>query len=211
VEQGAEWILILNNDTVLGPDAIEHLLDAARSYDGRVGGVVPKILYHDEPDRIWYAGGEFSPLRGLGIHWKDGELDDPGDSQIRDVSFMTGCCCLLSAEAMGQLGGFAESFFAYVEDAELSLRLGEAGYRMLYQPRARVLHHSAPPGSEPSPFQIRQRDRNRRRVMRTHFSYWQRVPFLFRFYLTRLIRLSQYALRGDWDRGHALVDGMTKP
>jgi GT2 family glycosyltransferase len=176
-----------------------------------VGGVSPKILYHHQPDRIWFAGGHFSSFRGLGLHWREGEDDDPREEGIREITFMTGACCLLSAAALGELGGFDEGFFAYVEDAELSVRMRAAGYRMLYQPTARILHHSPPPGAPPTPFQIRQRDRNRRKLMGLHFSPARRLPFLARFYLTRAALLLRYGVTGDGQRARAILQGMWGP
>jgi GT2 family glycosyltransferase len=95
-----------------------------------------------------------------------------------------------------------------VEDVDFSLRLTKAGYRTVYQPQARVLHHSLRPGERPSPFQIIQRDRNRRRIMRKHFSFPRRFPFLVRFYLTRAILWLAYLLDGDRDNAKAILTGM---
>jgi GT2 family glycosyltransferase len=217
--RGIEWalagrpkyVLILNNDTVLDPDTVSKLVYAAENREVRVGGVVPKILYYDDPTRIWYAGGEFSSIKGLGIHWEEGGSDRPDEEENpRDVTFMTGACCLLSAESLRELKGFDEDFFAYVEDADLSLRMRQAGYRMYYQPKARVLHHCSLPGTPPSAFQIRQRDLNRRRIMRKHASPRERLPFLARFYVTRAILLLGYVLKRDWTRAQAILQGMGK-
>jgi hypothetical protein len=207
--QGADYVLVLNNDTEVAPDCVEHLVAAAEAAGPDLAAVVPKILYHDRPDRIWYAGGRFSALRGLGLHWREGEPDTEsvGVGGPTEITFMTGCCCLLSARALRVVGGFQEELFAYVEDAELSLRFLDAGYHMLYVPQARVLHHSPPPGADPSPFQIRQRDRNRRWVMRRHFPPVRRIPFLARFYATRAALLARYLLRSDRDRARAIVEG----
>ena len=207
----ADYVLILNNDTVLDCRAVSQLVRATEVGDGKIGGVCPKILYHDQPERIWYAGGEFSPIKGLGLHWRDGKLDHPDNvERVREITFMTGACCLLSAEVLIELGGFDEDFFAYVEDADLSLRIKQAGYQLLYQPSARVLHHCPPPGTPPSPFQIVQRDVNRRRIMRKHAFLGQRFAFLARFYVTRVILLLGYVLTRDWQRAQAILQGMSK-
>ena len=209
LEREADYVLILNNDTVLDPCAVSKLVDTVESSDQQVGGVAPKVLYYDEPERIWYAGGEFSPIKGLGLHWREGELDRPDEAEKAcEVTFMTGACCLLSAEALSKLKGFDEDFFAYVEDAELSLRMRQAGYKMNYQPAARVLHHCSLPGTPASVFQIRQRDLNRRRIMRKHTSLSKRFPFLLRFYVTRAILLLRYVLTRDWPRAQAILQGM---
>lgn len=207
---GAEYVLILNNDTVVEPDAVSRLVETAEENRGRrIGGVAPKILFHDEPARIWYAGGRFSRLRGLGLHLREGEMDTPAtDGSVREVTFMTGCCTLLPAGTLNDVGAFAEELFAYGEDADLCLRMGRGGYRMLYQPTARVLHRLPPSGTPPSPFQIRQRDVNRRWVMRRNFPWWRRIPFLLRFYSTRLLLLTRYLFGGDLARSRAIVEGM---
>ena len=211
LERNADYILILNNDTVLEPCTVSKLVDTAQNQGNRIGGVVPKILYYDSPEIIWYAGGEFSPLHGLGLHWQNGDLDRPNKPEtIHEVTFMTGACCLLSAEALRELNGFDEDFFAYVEDADLSLRMEQAGYQMYYQPSARILHHCPPPGTPPSPFQIRQRDWNRRRIMKKHASISQYLTFLARFYATRIILCLRYVLRRDWERSRAILQGMGK-
>jgi len=206
-----KYILILNNDTVLDSETVSKLVDAAENQEVRVGGVVPKILYYDDPARIWYGGGEFSPIKGLGIHWEEGESDRPDqDEGPLEVTFMTGACCLLSAESLREIKGFDEDFFAYVEDADLSLRMTQAGYRMYYQPKARILHRCSLPGIPPSAFQIRQRDLNRRRIMRKHASLSPRLQFLARFYVTRVILLLGYVLKSDWTRAQAILEGMGK-
>ena len=204
-----DYVLILNNDTVIDPHAIGKMVELAEKAEGRVGGVVPKILYYHDPERIWYGGGEFSALKGLGIHWQEGHMDQSDRvEEAHLVTFMTGACCLLSVEVVRELKGFDESFFAYVEDADLSLRMTEAGYQMYYQPKARVLHQCPLPGSPPSPFQIRQRDRNRRRIMRKHGSISERPIFLLRFFVSRIILLVKYSLTRDWERARAILNGM---
>ncbi len=210
LDREADYVLVLNADTTVEPDAVGHLVEAAGSRE-RVGGVGPKILYGDRPARIWYAGGRFSTLHGLGLAHREGELDSPaGEEPIEEVTFVTGCAFLLSARAVREVGSFADDFFIYAEDAELSLRLRRGGYRLLYQPRARILHWCEPEESERTPFQIRMRDRNRRRLMRRHFSLPRRGPFLIRFYVTRLVHLARYLVQRDGDRAGAILRGMTE-
>ena len=207
----AEHILILNNDTVVDAAAVSQLVEAA-SGTARLGAVAPKILHFAAPDRIWFGGGRLSRVRGIGVNERQGERDIPvGTEPVREISFVTGCCCLLPADALHRVGGFAEDFFAYIEDVDLSLRLSQAGFRLVYQPAARVLHrvplHRAVP---PSPFQIRHRDRNRRRLARRHFGRLERIQFATWFYPTRLAWLARYMGSGDWARAAAIWHGMTE-
>ena len=212
LEHGADYVLVLNDDTVVAPDCVRRLVEAAESATrggARVGGVSPKILYHDAPDRVWFGGGDFSSMRALGLHRGELRADEPArDRGVERITFMTGCCFLVPAPVLRAAGGFAEEFFAYVEDVELSLRLARAGYALLYEPRARVLHRIAPEPPRSSPFQIRQRDRNRRRLVRRHYGPAERLGFAVWFYPTRAVHLLRYAAARDWERARAQWEGM---
>ena len=169
--------------------------------------VAPKILYYDAPNVVWYAGGDFSPMRALGFHRREGMADTRTAGQAEPISFATGCCFLIRADVLRQVGGFDESYFAYVEDVELSVRIAHAGFRMLVEPNARVLHR-IPLGQPPaSPFQIRQRDRNRRRLARTHLRPAQRMAFAAWFYSTRAIHFGRFVLRAAWPEAMATLVG----
>ena len=120
---------------------------------------------------------------------------------------MTGCCFLITRQALETVAGFEESFFAYNEDVDLSYRLREAGFALVYEPRARLAHKVPPAGAEPSPFQIAMRDRNRRRFVALRAGPLARARFTAWFYATRVGLLARYALRGDWARARAIVRG----
>lgn len=214
VAHGAEWILVVNNDTVAAPDCLRRLLDAAMR-DPRLGAVAPLIVRHDAPERVWFAGGHFDRVRGIGVHDREGELvervlpqgsTDVGECRL--VSFLTGCCLLLRPAALREVGVFPESFFAYGEDVELCLRLRGGGWRIGWVPAARLAHRVPPVGAPPTADQIRLRDRNRRRLVRLHYPVAWRIAFGLWFWPTRLIHLARYALRGDAVRVRGLLAGM---
>lgn len=203
LNDGGDYLLVLNNDTVVDPACVSALVDAAEESGAAV--VAPQILYFNEPECVWYAGGTLSRVRAIGIH--DGE-NGPADSTRarRGVSFVTGCCFLIRASVLRAAGGFDESFFAYAEDVELSIRLVKMGLRLLYEPRARVLHRIERT-ARPSPFQIRLRDRNRRRIAELHYGLMDRLRFACWFYPTRVVHLIRYLLAGDRARAGAIIDG----
>jgi len=207
LEGGTDYVLALNNDTIVEEGAPERMVRTAESEE-RLGGLCPTITYHVDPGRIWYGGGAFSRLKGLGVHWEQGRPVAPHDDlEPREVTFLTGCAMLLPAEVLRRVGGFAEDFFIYAEDAELSLRLRRSGYRLVHEPRARIRHKKPLDERRPSPFAIRLRDRNRRRLMRRHFGLLASAPFRAWFWSTRLLRLIQHLARGDLERARAIVRG----
>jgi GT2 family glycosyltransferase len=208
---GADHLLIVNNDTVLEPRCVS-LLVAGAAQGSRVGAVAPKILYFDVPTHIAFGGGKYSMLRAAGIHRRAGEVDDSTEeTRVEEITFVTGSCFLMPAAVARELVGFREDFFMYGEDAELSLRMQRAGYRLFYQPAARVLHRE-PYGQRLPPARAAfLRDRNRRRLVRLHYSRMQRVLFACWFYPSRIVRLAQYVLRGDWQGARAIVAAAIEP
>jgi GT2 family glycosyltransferase len=136
---GAELLLLMNNDTTVDRDFLGPLVDRLRS-DPSTGMVVPKIYYHDLPDRIWFAGGVISfwtgTMRHIGIREADaGQYDAPGP-----IEYATGCCILTSRKLVERIGTLDESYYMYSEDADWSMRARRAGYRIVYEPRAKIWH-----------------------------------------------------------------------
>ena len=203
LDHGAAFVLVLNNDTVVDPECVARLVGAAEETGAAV--VAPQIRYFDAPDKVWYGGGDFSKVRAVGVHRLENHALNR--EQVRSVAtFVTGCSFLIRSDTLRAVGGFDESFFAYVEDAELSLRLTRAGCTMLYEPSALVLHRIAPRAVE-TPFQIVQRDRNRRKLVARHYRAPERMLFALWFYPTRGIHFARYLARGDWARARSIVIG----
>jgi GT2 family glycosyltransferase len=205
--RGAEYVLLLNDDTEIAPDCIARLVRAAQETDA--AAAAPQIVYHDDPEIVWYAGGALSVTRVVAKHFLQDERVDPTQTRMA-VNFVCGCCCLIRADVLRAVGGFDESFFAYVEDLELSLRLSRAGYGMVYEPAALVMHRIGR-GTPPTPAQIRLRDRNRRRVVAKHYDAVERIRFGLWFYPTRMLHLMRYVAQGRWPEARATLDGAFQP
>jgi GT2 family glycosyltransferase len=103
---------------------------------------------------------------------------------------------------------FRADFFAYAEDLELSHRLSRVGWALGWVPAARLAHRVPPVGQFASPFQIRLRDRNRRRFVRDSYSLGWRLIFALWFWPTRALLLLRFALARDRGRASALIGGM---
>ena len=210
INNGAQHVLVLNNDTVVERSCVSILAKSAKEA-GRFGAIAPKILYWDDPAHIWFAGGDYSMMRAIGMHRGLGRADDPAEApRLEPMTFATGCCFLMPAAAAREMGGFREDFFIYCEDVELSLRLTKEGYPMYYQPAARLLHREPPGKRLASPFATRMRDRNRRRLVRQHYGLARRALFAAWFYPTRVVRLAQHLMKGDFAGARAVVAGITE-
>lgn len=139
LENGAEYVILLNNDTVVAPDFIAQIVSAAES-DKKIGIVGAKIYYFSEKNRIWFIGGEFSWTDG-GRHIQDGAIDSqPNDTELKDAKYVTGCALLIKKQVIEKIGLLDEDFFMYYEDIDWSLSARKAGYRVVVAPAAHIWH-----------------------------------------------------------------------
>jgi len=137
-----DLILFLNNDTeALEPDWIERMAQWFVFPD--VGIVGAKLLYPDET--IQHAGVVVG-MGGLASHLFQGEPELSvglfgSDQWYRDLSAVTAACMLVSRRVFEALNGFDEAFRLNYQDVDLCLRARRGGWRVIYTPDARLLHH----------------------------------------------------------------------
>jgi GT2 family glycosyltransferase len=137
---GADFVLLLNNDTEVAPDFLDCLVSAANSQP-QAGMAAPKIYYHHDPQLIWFAGGRINFWTGhishLGLRQREAH---PINQQPKATDFLTGCAILAKRECLEKTGLFDESYYMYAEDVDWCWRARQAGYVCLYQPEATIWH-----------------------------------------------------------------------
>jgi N-acetylglucosaminyl-diphospho-decaprenol L-rhamnosyltransferase len=146
-----DHLLILNPDTVVEPGTVKALSEAL-DRDPGLAAVGPRLenvdgsLYPSVrrfPDLMVAFGHAF-----LGLVWPRNPatrryrmLDWDHDQPSASVDWVSGACVLVRRSAFDMVGGFDEEYFMYVEDVDLCWRLGQAGWRIGYEPAGRVVHH----------------------------------------------------------------------
>jgi GT2 family glycosyltransferase len=136
----ADYLLILNNDTILSADCVERLMQAITS---EAGILAPLIYYANQPQRIWALGGSAHPLL-LEKHDPWAGMIDPGNlPEILDCDFVTGCAMFFPRKVLETVGLFDERFRMYYEDSDLCLRVRQAGLRIQAVSTARMWHKVA--------------------------------------------------------------------
>lgn len=133
-----DWIWLLNPDTEVKRGCARLLEAAARNASSAV--VSPLITTGDNPERVWFAGGDLDLKRGRCVHRDYGAPVDQLRLARSECTFITGAAVMMSARLWVQLGGLREDLFMYWEDADLSRRAVEAGARLMVVPDARVWH-----------------------------------------------------------------------
>ena len=139
IRSGADFVWLLNNDAVADPEALTRLVEAMEG-DSSAGIAGSKIYYHDDPRRIWFAGGIWEKgwlrLRHRGAN----QLDKGQFDRICEIGSVSGCSMLVSTALIRDIGLMDERFFLYWEDAEWCARARERHYNVLFVPGSHVWH-----------------------------------------------------------------------
>jgi GT2 family glycosyltransferase len=134
MEMGAQRLFLLNNDTVLHPEAIGALLK--NPWDV----AVPKILYHDAPDTLWAAGCRWRPFPPAVVMRGFNRLDSGLYDRPQRLDYATGCALMAKRRVFEKAGGFDTLFENYMEDYDFCHRVISAGFSIGYEPDAMVFH-----------------------------------------------------------------------
>lgn len=137
-KQGADDVLLLNNDTEIAPDMLLKLWECSRRHPGSM--IAPKIYYSDDRKCIWSAGGSVSRVIRKVRHTGLNEMDEGQYDQEREIGFATGCCLWIPMQVIEKAGTLDERFFLYYEDTEYCFRLHRLGIPICYCPDA-VMYH----------------------------------------------------------------------
>jgi len=155
LKNNADYVLILNNDTYVDPNFLTELLKTAKE-DKNFGILVPKIYfapgfeYHkdryaknEQGKVLWYAGGKMDWGNVIGSNRGVDEVDKGQFDKIEETEIATGCCMLTSREVFEKTGYFDEKYFLYYEDADLSVRTKNKGFKIVYIPKSIIWHKNA--------------------------------------------------------------------
>jgi len=164
----ADYILLLNDDTVVAPDFLDALLETAETIPD-VGIVGPKIYYFDEPQKVWFAGARFDYETCMLTTPGSGLLDDGLRSEPLESDYITGCALLIKRQVVERIGLLYERYFLYWEDVDWGLRAKKAGFKNVVVPRSRIWHKvSASSGGMDSPSRIYHKTRSHLLFARLH-------------------------------------------
>jgi GT2 family glycosyltransferase/SAM-dependent methyltransferase len=155
-----KWIVLCNNDIEVQSGWLEAMLDCAES-DESVGVVAPKFI---APDGSLSEAGGIVWNDGTGVNF--GRGDDPGLFQYeyrREIDYGSAAALMVSAELWREVDGFDERYLPmYYEDTDLCFEARERGRRVLYEPRAVVIHvEGGTAGTDPEAGHKRHQEANR--------------------------------------------------
>ncbi len=150
---GADYILIINNDTLIKDrNLVQELIKTAES-DSKIGLVSPKIYfekgYEFHKDKysltdlgrvIWFAGGRFDWNNIGSVHRGIDEVDLGQYDGMEEQDIISGACVLIKKEVIEKIGGFDEKYFLYFEDSDLVKRAHQHGFKTYYNGKVSIYH-----------------------------------------------------------------------
>lgn len=149
----ADYIIVINNDTIVDNKLIKTLIG---SFEEKVGLVVPKIYFekgyefhkdrYDAKDKgkvIWYAGGIMDFNNVIARHRGVDEVDKGQYDKTEQVDFASGCCMAVKRKVFEKVGILDDKYFLYYEDNDFSQRAKRAGFKIIYQPKSVLWHKNA--------------------------------------------------------------------
>ena len=184
----AQYVWLLNNDTVVAANALSGLVRAAEADDtlGAVGGT---MLYYADPSVVQFAPG--GTVR----------LSTGAMAATREFNFICGGCLLVRSKVFDEIGLLDERFFVYAEDSDFCLRIGDGGWKMGYAPDAIVWHKGGGTTVNGSPFHDYHNVRSS--LLLVHKWRPASVPVALGYWMYRAV--APKILRGQWRRLPAVM------
>ena len=161
LDKGAEFILVLNNDTIVDRMLLDELMVSAERHPD-AGCFGPWIFYMHDPDRLWFTRSDWSSELSAFTAPGKGSLASELSGDTTRTDYVCGAALFFRAGVARQIGLLDERFFLVYEDSDWCFRARRAGFACLAVPSARVWHKIGTSfGSEASPLRTYFSTRNK--------------------------------------------------
>ncbi|MBI5351473.1 MAG: glycosyltransferase family 2 protein [Chloroflexi bacterium] len=169
-QHGAEYFLVMNNDTVIDSHALTALVETAQLQE-RAGFVTGKVYFYDRRDVFQSVGKKDDPITWIGHHIGYEEKDVGQYDKVNERIFVDDIYTLVSRRMYDEIGGYDPQFYLQCEEFDWQLRAKKANWKIYYTPDAKLWHRgSASTGGLGSPIVNFFLERSRMIVFAKHAS-----------------------------------------
>lgn len=177
LEQGCDYVLLINNDVEFEPGLIATLVKTCEDTGHPM--VVPKMYFHEPSNLLWCAGGYFVKWAAwYNGHYGEQEIDRGQYDQARVIEYCPTCCMLIRRQVFEAVGLMDPEYFVYYDDVDFCIRALRSKQTLYYTPAAKLWHKvSSSTGGEHSEFSIRYLARNQALLINKNFAGLVRPVF----------------------------------
>ena len=206
IENKSEYILLLNNDTIVTKNSINKIYLKLKKHTD-IGIMSARIMYWDNKDLINCCGGEIDYFKGTAVIYNKGKEYKEDNQEFTYKKFVTGCCMLMKTSLVEEIGFLPEEYFMYYEDVDFCAKVQQKGYKIGVCLSSIIYHkESAASGGGENPFAIEWNTRNRI-IFINKYKCYGILTKLF-FYSTRIIVGIKYKLKHKRESLKALKKGI---
>ncbi|GGG87821.1 glycosyltransferase family 2 protein [Edaphobacter dinghuensis] len=196
IQRGADYVWLLNNDTIVPADTVRKLLRVALS-NPQAGAVGAVLYYMYSPTKVQaWGGGRINVWTGFVTHFEQA-------TSFEGNTYLTGACMLLPRKVCQEVGIFYEGFFMYCDDSDFCLRLRSAGYELSIAKDTAILHKEGASSPKRSPLIDRFATTSGMRLLKRHAP----LPFIS-ITLFLLLRMANRVRRIEWKNLYAVWQGI---
>jgi GT2 family glycosyltransferase len=215
LKASADYVLLLNNDTVVDKHFLTELVRAADS-DASIGVIGPKIYWYDVPNVIQSTGARIDFWTGWPISFNRGKRDDEIEHFAMDnllpADYMPGACFLIKRNVIEEVGKLDPIYFLYGEEFDWCMRISRAGYKIVCDLNSKIWHKKLASTSKAKRFSQYYPHRNSVINMRKYARVPQFISFLLLYPAMWIVVLLRERRLGDiryFVRG--FIDGLVTP
>jgi len=189
-------MLLLNNDTVVEPLFLTLLVKTLELHRNWIA-VGPKILYKEDPKRIWYAGAALRVWRANCVHIGINQMDGNRWKGMHPTEFVSGCCFLARRQLFEAVGLLDEDFFFGDEDWACSCVLRAKGLKLGVNLNAKIFHKLGGSLERGNPIYAYYYNKNRLLILRKYGSLTEKFLGYSFYAISRLPKFSRLLGKGD--------------
>lgn len=202
---GTDYVLFLNNDTILEPPFLNYMVSTAESESQPVV-VGCKIYYANTEKIIWHSGGHIS-------FWGDSlpegqRIKDIGQfSGVKQTQIVSGCVMLIPRDILLNVGGQDDRYFFNIDDTEYSMRINRNGYKLFINQDAIVWHKVSMALKNNKPLGKYYQTRNTLIWRRDYFGVKENLFFILKFVPMWLLELVAQIIKRRYSAAKAMIWG----
>lgn len=203
-----KYLFFINNDTYFLDDNIKALIDRLDS-DDNIGGVSPKLLFHEPFNTIQFAG--FTPFSRITLRNEIIGYCEPDDEKYNTpqiTPYLHGAAMIIKREVIEKVGKMPEIFFLYYEEMDWCETIKRSGYKLWYEPKCVVYHKESRSTGKENSLKTYYHTRNRLLFAKRNLKHNCMIcSILYQLIIANSIHIIKYIIRCRYDLAYAAIKG----